>query len=85
MENKENNNANEHNKEAFLTTVSGDMEAGMMESLLNSYGIPVMRKYSSLDGFMKIKAGMLVNRSIDIYVPSSLLEKAKEIISEKFK
>jgi len=72
---------NENSKEAFLVTVENDLEAGMVEALLKSNGIPVMRKYGHLDGYMKVITGMS-NRSVDIYVPSALLDKAKEIIAK---
>lgn len=72
----------ENGKEAFLVTADNDLEAGMIESLLKAYGIPVLRKYGQLQRHMKIIAGMS-HSSVDIYVLSELLDKAKEILDNK--
>lgn len=72
----------ENNHEAFLTTVYSDIEADMLESLLNSYKIPVLRKYQGAGGILKIYLGGAIS-PIDIFVPSELYDLAKDLIEAK--
>ena len=65
---------------AFLVTVRDSIEAGMVESQLKVYGIPVLRSFKESGGYMSVLMGDTV-MGIDIYVPSKLLEQATEIIS----
>lgn len=69
----------DYDREVFLVTAKDDMEAGMIESLMNEHSIPVMRKYGNLDGYRKTILGTY-NVNVDIYVPSKLFDKAKEIL-----
>jgi len=71
-----------YDKEAFLMSVPDDMEANIIESLLQSYDIPLLKKYRKSGGYMKIYMGMS-NFGIDLYVPSRLLEKAKELTKDQ--
>ncbi len=65
----------------FLTSAGSYMEADIMESLLNSYDIPVLRKKAGAGSYMKIYMGGSMLGE-DIYVPNQLFEKAKEIIDQ---
>jgi hypothetical protein len=66
--------------EAYLKTTGNSFEAEIIESKLNAYGIPVMRKYKEAGGYLNIYMGA-TPFGIDLYVPSKLLEKAQDIIS----
>lgn len=71
----------EYDQEALLVSVS-DAEADVIESLLQSYGIPVMRKYKEAGAFLNIYMGTSMY-GIDLYVPSKELERAKEILDNR--
>ena len=68
--------------EVYLTTVLDRVEADIVESLLNSYNIPVLRKYREIGGYLNIYMGN-TNSGVDIYVPSELFEVAKDLIESK--
>jgi hypothetical protein len=70
-------------KEVYLATVSDEMEAKIIESLLGSYDILVMEKHRGFGGYANLVLGKSMS-GIDIYVPASKLEEAQEIISESF-
>lgn len=72
----------EDDVEAFLTTASGSIEADILEALLNSNGIPVLKKFRESGGYMTVYAGVSIF-GVDMYVPSRLLEKAREIIENE--
>jgi hypothetical protein len=65
-------------KETLLKTVSGEFEANIIESKLNQFGIPVMKKFDNR-GYLKGLSFIAYH----IYVPSKLLDLAKEIIKEE--
>ncbi len=66
----------------FLAGVSSDIEAEIIESLLKEEGIPVIKKYREAGGFLQIYMGM-TSFGIELYVPSSRLEGAKNLIKEE--
>jgi hypothetical protein len=72
----------EYEAEAFLVSAGSDMQADILESKLKFYGIPVMRKYRENGGYLKIYMGA-TPFGIDLYVPSTLLEDARELIANK--
>lgn len=72
----------EYDKEAYLTSASNSIEADVLEALLESNGIPVLRKFREAGGYLEIYMGGS-NFGVDLYVPSKLLETAKGIISTK--
>lgn len=74
----------DYDREAFLTSTGNGIEAQIIETLLNSNGIPVMKKYREAGDYLKIYMGG-TNFGVDLYVPSKLLEKAKEIINSDHK
>lgn len=69
----------DYDKEAFLIAVNSDLEAQILESLLLSNGIPVLKKYNQAGGYLKIYMGA-TNFGVNLYVPSRLLKKAQEIV-----
>ncbi len=68
-----------YDKPELLTVAANDFEADIIESLLRGHKIPVHRKYSDIDGYIKIVAGFS-NNDVLIYVPSGLHSFAKEIL-----
>jgi hypothetical protein len=72
----------EEDHEQFLISVSWETEADVLESLLNSYGIPVLRKYRESGSYMNVYMGTTV-MGVDLYVPSKLHSKAVEIVDSR--
>ncbi len=58
-----------------------DMEDEMLANLLEAYGIPCLRRYPENGSFGRVVLGMSGNGA-DIYVPETMLEDAKNLISE---
>lgn len=72
----------EYDVEAYFVSVANNIEADLIEALLETYKIPVMRKYKGADGYLNIYMGM-TNTGVDLYVPSHALETAREIINSR--
>jgi len=66
--------------EVYLTTASDSLEADYLEAVLKEHHIPVMRKYRESGAYLNIIMGNTV-MGIDLYVPASSLEAAKELIN----
>lgn len=65
---------------AFLTHCGPlDMEAEMIQSMLESYGIPSFRRLPGDGAFGELILGMSGN-GIDIYVPCTRLDEAQELL-----
>ena len=77
---KKNSGTEYDDEAAYLTSVSNRIEAEMIEALLNSHGIPVLKKSREAGGYLDIYMGATIF-GLDLYVPSKLLKKAKEIIA----
>jgi predicted nucleic acid-binding Zn ribbon protein len=77
---KKNSGTEYDDEAAYLTSVSNRIEAEMIEALLNSHGIPVLKKSREAGGYLDIYMGATIF-GVDLYVPSKLLKKAKEIIA----
>lgn len=78
-------NANVVNdKETFLISVANDMEAKVIEELLSSHNIPVLRKYKGAGGYLQIYMGVTIF-GIDLFVSSRELETAKEILAAEYR
>ncbi|HHX87825.1 MAG TPA: hypothetical protein GX693_06590 [Firmicutes bacterium] len=75
-------NSNRREQWEFLTGVAGEPEAGVIESFLRTYEIPVLKKYQEAGGFLKVYMGM-TSFGIDLYVPASCLEQAKKLLEEQ--
>ena len=71
----------ENDTEAFLISVSKDFDAKLIESKLTAFGIPSLKKTAGLNGIY----GFPGNSDINIYVPSKLLDNAKDIIEIQIK
>ena len=65
---------------ALLCTVSDNIEALAVESLLRSGNIPVMKKWRTGGDLAIIYMGAS-STGADLYVPSKLLENAKELLA----
>jgi hypothetical protein len=66
-------------EEAFLMTVPDKVQADVVESLLNSFEIPVAREYQEAGSYVRVFTGT-TSFGIDLFVPSKALDKAKEIV-----
>ena len=77
-----NNKDKDYDHEIYLITVSGEMEASIVETLLTSNNIPVLRKYREAGAYLKIYMGNST-AGIDLYVPSELYNIAKELIEKE--
>ena len=65
---------------AFLVHCSPlDMEAAMIQSMLEAYGIPSIQHYPGDGAFGKVMLGVSGNGT-DIYVPQSLLADAQALL-----
>ncbi|MDR3295358.1 MAG: DUF2007 domain-containing protein [Clostridiales Family XIII bacterium] len=64
----------------YLCTANNSMEADILESKLRGEGIPGERRYKGAGNFLEIFMGSSSAYPIDIYVPESALEDAKNII-----
>lgn len=73
----------QYDKEAFLISVGGSIEADMMEALLNESNIPVLKKFRDAGDYLKIYMGGTIY-GVDIYVPSRLLGEAKQIVFDNY-
>lgn len=69
----------ENDNAVLLLSNLNTMEADIIISKLNSYDIPVLKKMSGSGEIVKIYTGVNLY-GIDLYVPSSLLEDAKELL-----
>ncbi|NLI93241.1 MAG: hypothetical protein GX434_13985 [Peptococcaceae bacterium] len=70
-------------KWAFLTQAASENEANIIESVLLSEGIPVMKKYQEAGEYLVIYMGM-TNFGVDIYVPENKTEIAKTLLTNEF-
>lgn len=66
-------------KEKLLLSNLNTMEAEIITAKLKSYGIPVLKKSKGSGEIMEIYTGVNLY-GIDIYVPSDLIELAKELM-----
>lgn len=70
---------NEQSEWSLFFQTNNEREAEIIESLLRATGIPFLRKDRGAGGYLKIAMGM-TNLGVDIYVPDSRLEAAKDLI-----
>ena len=64
----------------FLMNVPDDLNAGMLETMLQESGIPVMRKYPEAGHYLHLIMGSSLYGT-DLLVPASHLEAAKELVA----
>lgn len=65
--------------EAYLTSVPDLMEAEIIMGLLESEGIPAIRKHQVSGDYMEVLANATVF-GVDLYVPPGELERAKALL-----
>ena len=66
-------------KEAFLITVNSEIDAVIVQDILKQNGIPSLKKHKGMGEYLTVVTGMS-SLGIDIFVPASILESAKEIV-----
>lgn len=64
----------------LITEAVNEIEADVIQSILESEGIPSLKKYNESSGYLKIYMGM-TNFGVEIYVPDELKEKAQAILN----
>lgn len=64
----------------YLTSVKSTFEADILESKLRAENIPSIRRYEGAGNFIEISFGFQNAYPIEIYVPESALEAAREAI-----
>lgn len=64
----------------YLCTAATSFEADMIESKLRAEGIPCVKNYRGASNFMEIALGSNTTQAIEIYVPESTLDKARETL-----
>lgn len=69
----------DNDKEALLLSNLDTIEAEIITTKLQSYGIPVLKKSKGTGQIMEIYTGVNLY-GIDIYVPSKMLEVASELL-----
>ncbi len=72
-----------YDREVYLISAANSIEAEVLEALLTSNQIPVLKKYKEAGAYLEIYMGA-TNFGVDLYVPSKLMVKAKEIIKSNF-
>lgn len=68
--------------EVLLLSGLNDIDSRVIISMLESYGIPVLKKSAGSGGIMEIYFGSN-NFGIDLYVPSKMLEKSLELVNSE--
>ncbi|MDF2948130.1 MAG: putative prokaryotic signal transducing protein [Sedimentibacter sp.] len=66
-------------KEELLISNLNNIEAEIIMSKLQSYGIPVLKKTKGTGEIMEIYTGVNLY-GIDVYVPAHMLDVAKELL-----
>ncbi len=66
----------------FLVNVADGFECDLIEGLIAAHGIPVQKAYKGVGQYTKIYTGISI-QGANLLVPSSELEKAKEILESK--
>lgn len=69
----------ECDEEAFLISVRDSIEAKILQSKLNAFGVPTLIKYKGSGQFLSIAMSTTIY-GVDIYVPAEMLQDAKDII-----
>lgn len=64
--------------EVYLTTVSTELEATMLQQMLEAESIPVLLKYKENGACLRIYMGAS-NFGVELYVPEPALEQARSI------
>ena len=75
-----NNEDKEWRGGVYLCTAGSSFEADIFESKLRGEDIPCVKKYKGASNMLEIFMGSSVTYPIDIYVPESRLEDARNIV-----
>lgn len=73
----------EGEKPAFLANVADDINAAMIENILEEAEIPVMRKYPETGQYLHFFMGKSIY-GVELYVPAEQLNQAKDLVSFLF-
>ncbi|MFA5535654.1 MAG: DUF2007 domain-containing protein [Bacillota bacterium] len=68
------------NNWALIKGILTDLEADIIAGLLETNEIPVLRKYPGMSGLTKVYMGS--SFSVDLYVPSTRLQEARELLNQ---
>ncbi len=71
-----------NNSWQLIANVRDHIEAGMIRSLLNEAGIPVMEKSKGSGAYMGIYMG-ISSTGIDLYVPAGQLDEAADLLGQE--
>lgn len=66
-------------KEVYLMTAADEREYDVCKSLLEAYGIPVLKRQREAGGYLSISMGMNIY-GVDIYVPEEYYNDAVELV-----
>lgn len=64
----------------YLCTVNDSLQADILESKLRAEGIPCLKKYEGASNYIEIFMGQNTTAPIELYVPETSIEDAKNII-----
>lgn len=62
----------------FLIHAHNDLEADVIIGLLETHGIPTVKKYKAIENYVKIITGMVTG--VWLYVPGDMLDLASQIL-----
>lgn len=68
----------------FLTSTLDDSEAVIIESLLRSNGIPVMKKHDGVGAVLRVFQVETTNFPVDLYVRESQYTQARELLGYNY-
>ncbi len=69
-------------KEVLLIAVANDIEADIYKALLESFNIPIRKRYAGAGDYLKVYMGN-TNLGVDLYVSEELYDDAMEIINSE--
>lgn len=68
----------------FLAETLDDSEAVIIESLLRSNGIPVLKKHNGVGAVLKVFQVETTKFPVDLFVPESKYTQARELLDDKY-
>lgn len=73
-------NARQISDWVLLLTAENDIQADLVSSLLESEGIPVLRRYPGFNHILKVIMGTVV--PVELWVPAAMEEEARGLLRE---
>ncbi|NBJ16181.1 MAG: DUF2007 domain-containing protein [Dehalobacter sp. 4CP] len=64
----------------LITEAANEIEADIIESILDSEEIPCYKRYNEAGDYLRIYMGM-TNFGVEIYIPGNLKEKAEGLLN----